>query len=110
MRSALRDSVDVLATAGDGHAALDLIVDLKPDVVVLDLEMPGLNGLEVTRALMQNGASPAVVICSVHSDRDLIESALAAGALAYVQKSRCARDLLAAVQAAARGERFNIDG
>src|SRR5260221_6280237 len=72
---------DVVKTAIDGNSSLEIIISCKPDVVVLDLELPGLNGLEITRKLMKYSPRPAIVICSVESDPEIVEAAQKAGAL-----------------------------
>jgi DNA-binding NarL/FixJ family response regulator len=93
----------VVATAADGTSALQAIFHHKPDVAVLDLEMPGLSGLDVTRKVMSNGHKLGVVICSAHVSEEIMEAAREAGALGYVFKHNCARDLLPAVEAACIG-------
>ena len=93
----------VVGTAANGYAALRSIFHLKPDVAVLDLQMPGRNGLEVTRELMNNVQKPAVVICSMHRGEEIVEAAREAGALGYVFKHDCAQHLLAALEAAGEG-------
>jgi DNA-binding NarL/FixJ family response regulator len=103
----LGTTVEVVATAIDGNSALQFIREFKPDVAVLDLEMPGLTGIEVTKELREHPPSPAVVICSVHRDQQLVEAALEAGALGYVFKPDCARNLLLAVETVARGLVFH---
>jgi len=95
-----------VAAAADGRSALECIRRCQPDVVVLDLEMPGLNGIQITRELCEHPPSPAVVICSVENDLEIIEAARGAGALGYVVKARIGEDLIAAVKSAARGESF----
>ena len=97
---------DVVGSAEEGQMALDVIQNTRPDVVVLDLEMPLRNGIEVTRELRKLGPSPVVVICSVDTDPEIIEAALQAGALGYVSKMLLANDLVRAVELAARGESF----
>jgi DNA-binding NarL/FixJ family response regulator len=97
---------DVVDTAADGESALECIRRARPDVVVLDLEMPGLNGIQVARELAADSRRPAVVMCSVEDDPEIIEAARLAGALGYVVKSRIHEDLIASVQSAARGESF----
>src|SRR5258705_6301668 len=82
--SVLGTEFDVVATAKDGKSALESILNCTPDVVVLDLEMPLLNGIEVIRALSKHDPRPAVVISSVESDPDFIEAGLGALALSYV--------------------------
>jgi DNA-binding NarL/FixJ family response regulator len=109
----LRQLVDLLANefeivglAENGKSALECILQHRPDVVILDLQMPLLNGLEVTEELKKIKPIPAAVICSVQSDKEIIEAALRAGASCYVFKSRMAKDLEGAVRSAARRESF----
>jgi len=102
--SLLADEFDVVATATDGKSALDLIRRYQPDLVVLDLGMPVLNGIEVTRELAKH--SPGVVICSVETDPDIVEAARQAGALAYVFKVRVEKDLTLAMKSALQGKPF----
>jgi CheY-like chemotaxis protein len=96
----LRTEFEVVATAVEGESALECIRRYRPDVVVLDLEMPRLNGIQVTQQLAADPLSPAVVICSVEDDPEIVDAALKAGALRYVVKSRIREDLIAAVKSA----------
>jgi len=102
----LQTEFHVIGSAENGRMALNVIQNTQPDIVVLDLEMPVLSGIEVTRELRKVGASPAVVICSVETDPEIVEAALQAGALGYVSKIRMNQDLVKAVKLAARGESF----
>jgi DNA-binding NarL/FixJ family response regulator len=104
LTSLLAPEFDVVATAANGRSALDLIRRYKPDLVVLDLGMPLLNGIEVTRELAKH--SPPVVICSVETDPEVVEAAQRAGALAYVFKVRIEKDLILAVKSALQGKPF----
>ena len=104
--SVLATEFDVVATATDGRSALEHIRLWRPSVAVLDLEMPGLNGIEVTKELTKDPSSPAVVICSVENDPEIVEAGRYAGALGYVFKARVAEDLIVAVKLAARGQSF----
>ena len=87
-------------------AALESIRCHRPDVVVLDLALPLLNGFEIIRELRTCAPSPAVVICSVETDPEIVEAAREAGALCYVFKCHVMRDLIAAVKLAAGGQGF----
>lgn len=98
--SLLSVEFDVVATAADGKTALDHIRHYEPDVVVLDLQMPGLNGIEVTRELAKNPPSPPVVICSAETDPEIADAAREAGAVGYVFKSRIEPDLILAARSA----------
>ncbi len=89
--SVLETEFDVVVTATDGKSALEGIRRCSPDVVVLDLKMPGLNGIEVPRELSNHARRPAVVIYSVECDPDIIEAAREAGALGYVFKRESGR-------------------
>ena len=104
--AALSDEFEVVATACDGHSALTVIRKLLPAVAVLDLNMPGLTGIEVAREIGRLQLSSAIVICSVESDPELIGAAQLAGALGYVTKCRLNKDLVVAVRRAACGESF----
>jgi len=104
--SALSSEFDVIATASDGRSALDSIQRLRPGVAVLDLNMPGLNGIEITREIARLHLTSRVVICSIENDPELIAAARRAGALGYVLKSRVNGDLLMAVKWASSGQPF----
>lgn len=106
MIGALQDNFEVVGVAENGRQALDLIRRNKPDIVVLDLNMPILGGIEVTRELRKTILSPAVVICSVETDPQIVEMAREVGALGYVFKTHMHRDLVAAARSVARGESF----
>ena len=106
LTSLLAAEFDVMATATDGNSALNLIRRYVPDLAVLDLGMPGLNGIEVTRELAKFSQDPPVVICSVETDPEVVEAARQAGALAYVLKIRVKKDLILAVKSALQGKSF----
>jgi DNA-binding NarL/FixJ family response regulator len=106
LTSLLAPGFDVVATAANGRSALDLIRRYKPDLAVLDLGMPGLNGIEISRELAKSSSSPPVVICSVETDPEVVEAAQRAGALAYVFKVRIEKDLILAVKSALQGKPF----
>lgn len=96
----------VVGTANNGTQALDVVATLRPDVVVLDISMPGMNGLEVASALRHQGSSAAVVFLTVHDDQDFVAAAQEAGGTGYVVKRRLASDLIVAVQEARAGRSF----
>lgn len=102
----LTSSFDVVGAATDGLEALRLATTLRPDAIVLDLTMPGLDGLSVTQRLRDSGSTAAIVVLTVSEDFALAEAALAAGALGYVTKARAATELVPAVQAALGGRQF----
>jgi DNA-binding NarL/FixJ family response regulator len=104
--SVLATEFEVVATALDGKSALECIRLYQPNAVVLDLAMPDFNGIEVTKQLTKHPPSPAVVICSMEDDPEIVEAARRAGALGYVFKARIAKDLIAAVKSVASGQSF----
>jgi DNA-binding NarL/FixJ family response regulator len=104
--SLLGAEFEVVATASDGESALEYIRQHRPDVAVLDLKMPKLNGIEITRKATCCMPGLAVVICSVENHSDMVEVAFEAGALGYVSKTRIASDLISAVKSTAAGRRF----
>jgi DNA-binding NarL/FixJ family response regulator len=104
--SILQREFEVVGTAQDGLSAVQTIAKEQPDVAILDLEMPGLNGIEATKKLHHEHRAYPVVICSVETDAAIVESAREAGVLGFVFKLRMGRDLVPAVKSAARGELF----
>ena len=104
--SLLGKDFDVVATANDGRSALEAARRYSPDVAVLDLSMPLLNGIEVARELAKDPVRPSVVICSIEREPEIVEAALESGVLGYVFKQNISKDLVAAVRAAAQGETF----
>ena len=79
---------------------------LNPDLLVLDISMPILNGIQVATRLRELGSKAKVVFVTVHEDQDYIQAAFSAGASGYVFKSRMASDLIPAVQGAMQGQKF----
>jgi DNA-binding NarL/FixJ family response regulator len=96
----------IVDTVRDGGALLEAVVRLDPDVVVLDVAMPVLNGLEVARLLREKKLRAKVVFLSVHDDEDFVREALAEGASGYVVKGNMAVELPHAIHEALRGRRF----
>lgn len=96
----------VIGSARDGSTAIDAAVALQPDVIVLDISMPGMTGLEVARRLRELGSTAAVVFLTVHDEEDLMLAAKAAGGIGYVVKPRLGSDLVPAVSEARKGRSF----
>ena len=102
----LEPEFDVVQTVGDGKALLAAVASLDPNVVVLDISMPVLNGIEAARQLKAKASRAKIVFLTVHRDPDYIRAALAAGALGYVVKCRLASDLLLALREVLAGRSF----
>lgn len=100
---AATDDIIVVGQAGDGAAAVAAAIDTLPDVVLMDLSMPVLDGVEATRQILQSQPDVRVVVLTSFSDRDRVSDALAAGAVGYLLKDCDPSDLLAAVRSAAAG-------
>ena len=102
----LEGEYDVVGTAVDGQTALDSVAELEPDVLILDISMPVLNGIQVANQLGDSGSETKIVFLTVHEDKDFARAALATGALGYVIKPRIASDLVAAIDEALAGRSF----
>jgi len=98
--------LEVVAEAGDGRAALSLIAEHQPDVVLMDIKMAGLNGLEATARIMRDFPGVRVVILSMYANEEYVIQALRAGASGYLLKDAGTAELEVAVRAAARGETY----
>jgi len=96
----------VVGSARDGLAALEAARTLHPDVIVLDISMPGMTGLEIACHLRRAGSTAAVVFLTVHDEDEIVSAARAAGGIGYVVKSRLASDLRFAVDEAVAGRQF----
>jgi two-component system, NarL family, response regulator NreC len=94
---------EVVGAAGDGAAALRLVEELRPDVLVLDMVMPGLSGLEVLERMQQAAPQARVVVLSMHDDQAYVLQALRSGALAYLLKESSAQDLIQAIRVVMSG-------
>jgi len=102
----LEAEFDVVTTARSGQVALEEAARLAPDVLILDISMPGLSGIEAARHLRAAGSLVKIVFLTVHSDPDYVRAGLEAGATAYVVKSRLAADLIPALREALAGRSF----
>jgi len=107
---ALSPDARVVATARDGCEAVAKAAELAPEVVLMDISMPKLNGIEATRRIVQQAPATGVVILSMHRSLRMIGQALEAGARGYLLKESAGRELLAAVRAVAAGGRYFGEG
>jgi two-component system response regulator NreC len=112
MRNGLRlllerqPNLQVVGEAADGREAVDLADSEKPDVVVMDIAMPHLNGVEAARQITTRSPQTAIAILSMHSDESYVIRSLKAGARAYLLKDSAEADLIAAIQAIMKGQSF----
>jgi two-component system response regulator NreC len=112
MRSGLRlllerqPNLVVVGEAADGRQAVELAASEKPDVVVMDIAMPHLNGVEAARQIVKSAPLIAVVILSMHSDESYVIRSLKAGARAYLLKDSAESDLISAIHAITEGKSF----
>ena len=104
------DGCSVVGTASDGQAAIAAAVKLRPDVVVLDISMPILNGIQAAERMKEANPSIKIVFLTCLSDTDICHTALETGALGYVLKSRLGIDLIPALKLATVGSRFVSPG
>jgi two-component system, NarL family, response regulator NreC len=103
---AAQTDMDIVAEAADGREAVEMAEKLAPDVVVMDVAMPNLNGIEATRRLAKSSPRTRVLALSMHKDSVYVREILRAGARGYLLKDSFDRDLLNAVRAVARGEGY----
>lgn len=105
-RRTLEPEFEVVGTVDDGEAVLEATKSLNPDVLVLDISMGVMNGLEAARLLRRIGSTAKIVFLTVHNDQDFVEEAFSAGAVGYVIKPRLGTDLPVAVREALMGHTF----
>jgi DNA-binding NarL/FixJ family response regulator len=113
LRKLLRADFDVVASVEDGDALVDAAERLSPDVIVTDIAMPGVDGIEAVTLIRRHNPNARIVLVTVHSELMLVEAGLAAGALGYILKDTAGDELIPAVRAALGGDRYvshEIDG
>jgi DNA-binding NarL/FixJ family response regulator len=116
MRAGLRlllerhENFEVVGEAADGREAVEIASQQKPDVVVMDVAMPHLNGVEAARQILSRNPDIAIVMLSMHSDESYVLRSLKAGARAYLLKDSAEADLIAAIQAITEGRSFFSPG
>lgn len=100
------DDVEVVATTASGTQAVDLAIELAPDIVLMDVAVEGLNGIEATRRITKSVPDTAIIVLTMYDDADTVARAVAAGARGYVPKTASRDELLAAIRAVASGDAF----
>jgi DNA-binding NarL/FixJ family response regulator len=108
LRKVLEDRPDweVVAEAGDGREAVRQAEELKPDVAIVDIAMPLLNGIEVTRQIVKRSPTTRILVLTMHSDEAYVNQILQSGATGYLLKDSADVDLIQAVSAVAKGQSF----
>lgn len=106
LRRLLEPQFEVVGTAQDGQSALVAAEDLKPDVMVLDISMPHVSGIEAARKLRQKEPAPKIVFLSMHQEPDIVRQALSTGASGYVLKVAARSELAVAVGEALAGRSY----
>lgn len=101
-----QQDMKVVLEVSDGEAAVRGALELKPDVVVMDISMPGMNGLDATKKLKQHQSDAAIITLTRHSDDAYLQELLRAGVLGYVLKQSAPAELLQAIRTAASGEPY----
>ena len=106
MRVVLGEGFEIVGSVRNGNDAVAEVQRLDPDVLVIDISMPGLNGLQAASRLQSRHTRTRIVFLTVHEDRDFVDAAFSAGASAYVTKSQVATDLIPAIHEALQGGRY----
>ena len=106
LESLLIPGFEVIGKVGDGRALVETALRLKPDLILTDISMPVLNGIDAVEELRQLGSTTKVIFLTVHTDAEFVRSCLAAGAFGYIVKPRVAIDLLPAIRQVLAGHVF----
>ena len=106
VRALLGQEFDIVGTANNGRDAVGEVLRLDPDVVVIDIAMPILNGLQAASQLQSANCRAKIVFLTVHEDQDFVAAALSCGASGYVTKSHLTADLIPAIREALQGHTF----
>ncbi|MBI2831580.1 MAG: response regulator transcription factor [Chloroflexi bacterium] len=102
----MHDDIEIVGEASEGREAIEKAVALSPDVVIMDIAMPGMDGLEATRRIAKKNPKVKVLILTQHDNREYILSAIKAGVAGYVPKRAMGSELVSAIRAVHKGESF----
>ncbi len=102
----LHDDIEIVGEASEGKEAIEKVQELAPDVVVMDIAMPGMGGLEATRRIRKKNPKVKVLVLTQHDNREYILSAIKAGTSGYVPKRALSAELVSAVRAVHKGDSF----
>jgi DNA-binding NarL/FixJ family response regulator len=106
VRELLCDHCELIGSVTDGEQALSAALTLNPDILILDISMPILNGFEVARGVRESNCRAKIVFFTIHEDSDYVDTAFSCGASGYVLKCRAGTDLLLAIEAALQDHTF----
>lgn len=106
LKGLLQDDFDLLGTVENGAVLVDSAVRLEPDIVILDISMPILNGFDAARELRKRGTSAKIIFLTMHADTGLMAEALRCGASGYVVKQSAGKDLIAAIRQVVEGKTY----
>ena len=102
----LHDDVEIIGEASEGKEAVEKALELEPDVVVMDIAIPGMDGLEATRRIKKKSSKVQILVLTQHDNKEYVLSSIKAGAAGYVPKRAMGSELVSAIRAVYRGESF----
>jgi DNA-binding NarL/FixJ family response regulator len=102
----LNDEIEIVGEASTGQEAVEKSAELNPDVVIMDIAMPGMDGLEATRRILKQNPKARILILTQHDDKEYVLSAIKAGSTGYLPKRALGSELISAIRAVNRGDSF----
>jgi DNA-binding NarL/FixJ family response regulator len=106
LESLLRDEFDLLGTAGNGEELVEATLRLQPDVILVDISMPVLNGFDAVRSIKANGSDARIIFLTMHDDATLLSEAFRCGASGYILKQAAGEELVNAIREVAHGNNY----
>lgn len=106
LESLLRDEFDLLGTAGNGEELVEATLRLQPDVILVDISMPVLNGFDAVRSIKANGSEAKIIFLTMHDDATLLSEAFRCGASGYILKQAAGEELVNAIREVAHGNNY----
>lgn len=102
----LNDDIEIVGEASTGQEAVEKSAELNPDVIIMDIAMPGMDGLEATRRILKQNPKARILILTQHDDKEYVLSAIKAGSTGYLPKRALGSELVSAIRAVNRGDSF----